>query len=185
MLFLESSLGPLLPEHWSELIVGIVLAVLVMYAITKFVVPKFNAMYEERTSQIEGGINRAQKMQLAAEQTKQELETQLANSHDESAKIRQKARQQADQIIADAKAQAQRQADQLLSVAREQIEAERAAAFTQLKSDIGILALNLSERILGESLENSERASRTIENFIAQLSDQPSLKVPDYPPEGS
>lgn len=185
MLFLESSLGPLLPQHWSELIVGIVLMGIIIFVISKFVVPKFDAMYEERTSQIEGGINRAQKMQLEVQETKRDLERQLANSQDEAAEIRQKARQQADQIIADAKAVAQQRADQLLSVARDQIESERAAAFSQLKSDVGVLALDLAERILGESLENSERAARTVDSFIAQLADQPSVKVPDYPPEGS
>ena len=56
-------MGPLLPEHPIEIIVGIVLLLIVTWATAKFIVPRFETMYHERTEEIQGGIERAEKAQ--------------------------------------------------------------------------------------------------------------------------
>ena len=55
----EINLGPLAPHHMSEVLVGIVLMLLVFLIMWKVVVPAFEKMYEERSSKIEGGMQRA------------------------------------------------------------------------------------------------------------------------------
>ncbi|MFP5415268.1 MAG: F0F1 ATP synthase subunit B, partial [Actinomycetes bacterium] len=57
--------------------------------------------------------------------------------------------------------------------AKTQIEAERAAAVTQLRTEVGGLATTLAGRIVGESLDDDERARRTVDRFIADLEAQP------------
>ena len=47
--------GPLLPEHLSEIIAGIVLFLICWLVIQKKVVPAFEATYEERAAAIQGG----------------------------------------------------------------------------------------------------------------------------------
>ena len=59
MLPLEG-LGPLLPEHPEELFIGIVLFVIIWFVAAKVVVPRFEAMYAERTEEIQGGIEKAE-----------------------------------------------------------------------------------------------------------------------------
>ena len=67
MLPLEGiSLGPLLPEHPEELLVGIALFLIVWFVVAKKVVPMFEKTYEERTAAIAGGIEKAEKAQLEA-----------------------------------------------------------------------------------------------------------------------
>ena len=55
----EINLGPLAPEHLSEVIVGIILMLLVFLVMWKAIVPAFEKMYDERSSRIEGGLQRA------------------------------------------------------------------------------------------------------------------------------
>lgn len=57
----------------------------------------------------------------------------------------------------------------MLATAKSQIEAERAQAVGQLRAEVGGLATTLAGRIVGESLDDDERARRTVDRFIAEL----------------
>ncbi|MGI3780965.1 MAG: hypothetical protein ACRYG2_09320, partial [Janthinobacterium lividum] len=50
-----------------------------------------------------------------------------------------------------------------------QLEAERTQVMTQLRNEIGGIATTLAGRIVGESLDDDERARRTVDRFIADL----------------
>ena len=50
--------------------------------------------------------------------------------------------------------QAQEESARLLTNAKSQIEAERASAVTQLRTEVGGLATSLAGRIVGESLSD-------------------------------
>lgn len=180
---LQGALGPLLPEHVSEFVVGLVLAIVVVFGVHKFVVPRFEAMYAERSAQIEGGINRAEIAQAEAQQAKRQYQEQLAASRQEAAELREQARAQGVQILAEARAQAQQEAERTVERARQQIQVERDQAFDDLRGEIGGLAMTLAERIVGESLRDSELARRNVDQFLDELSRQPARTAPDYVPD--
>ena len=69
--------------------------------------------------------------------------------------------------------QATEESSRLLANAKAQIEAERAAAVSSLRTEIGGLATTLAGRIVGESLDDDARARRTVDRFIADLESQP------------
>lgn len=169
MLLEGISLGPLLPEHPEELIVGIALFAIVWFVMKKSVVPMFEKTYAERTAAIQGGIEKAEKAQLEAAQALDEYKAQLASAREEGSRIREEAKTQGAAIIADMRAQAQEESTRLLANAKAQIEAERSAAVSQLRSEVGGLATTLAGRIVGESLDDDERARRTVDRFIADL----------------
>ncbi len=183
LLPLESPLGPLAPAHLSEFIVGLVLAIAVALGVQKFVVPRFEAMYQQRAAEIEGGINHAQQVKAEAAQMKAQYQEQLASSREDAARLREEARAQGVTILAEARAQAQAETERMLERAREQIQVERDQAFTELRSEIGVMATDLAERIVGESLDPAS-TSRTVDRFLSELASQPSRTVPDYVPGG-
>lgn len=179
---LESPLGPLAPAHMSEFFVGLVLAIAVAFGVQKFVVPRFEQMYQARTAEIEGGINHAQLVKAEAAQVKAQYQEQLANSREDAARLREEARAQGATILAEARAQAQTESERILERAREQIQVERDQAYSDLRAEIGVLATQLAERIVGESLD-ADRTSRTVDRFLTELASQPDRKVPDYVPD--
>lgn len=69
--------------------------------------------------------------------------------------------------------QAQDESARLLNNAKTQIEAERAQAISQLRTEVGGLATTLAGRIVGESLDDDERARRTVDRFIESLEREP------------
>lgn len=169
-----SPLGPLLPEHPEEIIIGIVLFVIIWFVCAKWVVPMFEKTYAERTEQISGGIERAERAQAEASAALEEYKAQLATAREEASKIREDAKAQGATIVADMRQQAADEAARMLASAKAQIEAERAAAVSQLRTEIGGLATTLAGRIVGESLDDDERARRTVDRFLADLEREPA-----------
>jgi len=155
--------------HISELIFCLVIFAILFFMIRKFVVPNFEKAYAARAEAIEGGMDEANKAQREAEALKAEYTAQLSEARHEAARIREEAKEQGAQIIAEMRGQAQAEADRITSTARTQIEAERTQAFQQLKGEVGTVATQLAGRIVGESLDDDALQRRTVERFIAEL----------------
>jgi len=160
--------NPLLPAP-IEIILSVVFVLLITVVIAKFVVPRFEATYDERTAAIQGGIEKAEKAQEAAEAALAEYTAQLAEARTEAARIREDAKTQGTQILAELREQAQAEAARIRTQGEAQLEAERAQVMAQLRNEIGGLATTLASRIVGESLEDDARAQRTVDRFLADL----------------
>lgn len=159
---------PIIP-HPSEVIVSLIFFAIVYYVMAKFVVPRLEAIYAERTAEIEGGIEKAAQAQAEAAAALDEYQAQLAEARTEAGRIREEARTQGAQIVAEMREQAQAEAARIVASAQAQVAAERQQAVVQLRSDVGSLATDLASRIVGESLEDSARQSRVIDRFLAEL----------------
>lgn len=173
---LEIDLGPLLPA-FPEFVAGIVLFLVIWFVLAKKVVPAFEKTYEERAAAIQGGIEKAEHAQAEAAAALEEYRAQLSNARDEASGIREDAKAQGVQIIAEMRAKAQEEADRLIAQAKAQIEAERTQAVQQLRTQVGGLATTLAGKIVGESLDDDERARRTVDRFIADLEANDSERV--------
>ncbi|MFZ0529979.1 MAG: F0F1 ATP synthase subunit B [Propionicimonas sp.] len=155
-----------------ELIMGIVLFVIIWIVVAKKVVPMFEATYAERTAEIAGGIEKAEAAQKEAAEALAEYQGQLATARAEAGRIREEAKVQAAAIAAEIREQAQADSARIVAAAKAQIESERVQVIHQLKAEVGGLATQLAGRIVGESLEDDERARRNVERFIAELEAQ-------------
>ncbi|CAN5315624.1 F0F1 ATP synthase subunit B [soil metagenome] len=161
-------LNPLLP-HPVELVLSIVVFALLFFAVKKFVVPSFESTFAERTTAIEGGLAAAETKQAEADAKLAELEKQLADARHEAARIREEAREQGANIIAEMREQAQTEAARIVDHGKTQIDAERQQAITALRAEVGTLATTLAGRIVGESLDDDARQGRVVERFLADL----------------
>lgn len=154
---------------WVEFILALVVFGLLYFAIKKYVVPMFEKTYAERTAAIEGGLAAAETKQAEADAKLAELEKQLGDARHEAARIREEAREQGAQIVAEMREQAQAESARILEHGKAQIEAERQQAVTSLRAEVGSLATGLAGRIVGESLDDEARQSRVVERFLADL----------------
>lgn len=161
-------LNPLIP-HVSEIIIGLIVVGILYVLIKKYVVPAFEHAYAERTKAIEGGIAEAESAQKEAQAALEKYTAQLADARHEAARIREEAKEQGAQIVAEMRTQAQSEAERITATARAQVEAERSQALAQLKAEVGTLATDLAGRIVGESLEDEARQRRTVDRFISEL----------------
>jgi F-type H+-transporting ATPase subunit b len=177
MMPLELNLGPLVPEHLSEIIAGAVLFLIIWWVVAKKVVPVFEETYAARTAEIAGGIEKAEAAQKEAAEALAEYQAQLATARAEAGRIREDARAQAVTLAAEIRDQAQADSARIVAAAKVQIEAERNQVINQLRAEVGGLATQLAGRIVGESLEDDERARRSVDRFIAELESEPAEKA--------
>ena len=160
--------SPVLP-HTSEIILGLVAFLLLLWVLQKFAFPRFEALYKERTEKIEGGIKKAEQTQAEAQKALETYQAQLAEARAESARIRDDARLEAEQIKAELRTQAQDEAARIVAQGRAQLEAQRAQIVAELRADLGRTAVGLASRVVGESLEEEARRRGTVDRFLDEL----------------
>ena len=163
--------NPLIP-NLTELIVGIVTFGIIFFALWKVLLPRLSKTLAERTDKIEGGLQRAEDAQAEADATLAKYREQLAEARHEAARLREEAREQGAQIIAEMREQAQAEGRRLVDAAHVQIEADRQQALQSLKAEVGTLAVDLASRVVGESLTDEARQRRVVERFLDELDQQ-------------
>src|SRR5690349_20494779 len=92
--------NPLLP-HTYELVVGIFSFAVVVFFVGKLLVPRLQKTLAERTDLIEGGMKRAEDAQAEAKQTLEAYKAQLSEARQEAARLREEAKEQGAEIIAE------------------------------------------------------------------------------------
>jgi F-type H+-transporting ATPase subunit b len=168
LLAASSSPNPLVP-NWTEVIVGAIAFFIVFGALWKVLLPRIMTTLNERTDAIEGGLERAAEAQAQANRLKEQYQAQLADARHEAARVREQSREEGAAIIAEMRTQAQAEATRITEAARAQIEVDRQQAFASLRTEIGILSVQLASKIVGESLEDEARQSRVVDRFLEEL----------------
>ena len=126
------------------------------------------AAYEGADQDLERRIKKAEEAQAEAAAALESYNTQLAEARLEAGRIKDQARADAAKIEADLKARATEDAERITAQAQQRIEQERQAAFSSLKSEVGTLAIDLSEKVVGESMDDA-RSAAIVDRFLAEL----------------
>src|SRR6516225_7210747 len=145
MILASSSLGPLAVDL-PELIIGTVSFLIVFAVLWRVLGPRIQQTLQDRTEQIEGGLERAEEAQREAKQTLEQYQAQLAEARHEASRLRQEAQEEGARILAELR--------------------ERGEA---LRTEMGALAVELASRVVGESLDEDARQRRVVDRFLAEL----------------
>jgi len=168
--------NPLIPA-WGEVIIGTIAFAVLCFVLIKTVFPRFEQVYKERHDAIEGGIERAEKAQAEAQRTLEQYRAQLAEARSEANRIREEAREQAAAIREEQRAVAERDMQARQEAFERELLAERAQVVSQLRREVGEIAVELATRIVGHELESSDRQRQIVEDFIAGLEAQQTADV--------
>jgi len=160
--------NPLIP-HWPELIIGTVAFLIVFILLARVLMPRISKTLEERSEAIEGGLRRADDAQEEAKRVLDEYRAQLAEARHEASRLREQAREEAAQIVAQGRAEGVAERERIIASAAAQVDADRQQALTALRAEVGSLAIELASKIVGESLADEARQSRMVDRFLAEL----------------
>ncbi|BDH76202.1 F0F1 ATP synthase subunit B [Actinomyces naeslundii] len=163
-------LPPLYEIFWAAIVLLLILLVVGRYAL-----PRLYAVLDERARRIQEGLDLADK----AEQDQADAEKRAARLVDEArreaARIRDNAQSEAKEIVAQARTDAQAEAAGIVEGAQRQILADKQAAQISLRTDVGMLATTLAERIVGEQLKDTALSERVIDRFLDDLEAMPPV----------
>ncbi len=160
--------NPLIPTT-AEFIIGTVVFLIIFGLLARVLMPRITKTLTERTELIEGGLARSEEAQAEAKQLLDQYREQLAEARHDAARLREEAREQGAQIIAEMRQQAEAEARRISEAAQSQVQAERQQALTALRTEVGTLATELASRIVGESLTDEARQSRMVDRFLDEL----------------
>lgn len=158
----------LLPEF--GLLIWTLLAFLVVFFILgKFAWPAIVKGLKERETGIADSLATAERIKAEMAQLKSENESLLAQAREERGLMLKEARDTKDKIISEAKEQAKAEANKILADTQAAIEQRKMAAIIEVKNEIGILVIEVSEKILRRQLENKSEQETYIKQLVADV----------------
>ncbi len=154
---------PVYEIFWSALIF------LGLWLVLGKALPKIYGMLDKRQEEIEEGLRAAERAQEDAAVAERERRDLLREANEEARGIRERADADAKRIVSEAQAEANAEAQRISENATRQIEAEKQSAELTLRRDVGELATELAEKIIGEQLKDQALTDRVVNRFMDEL----------------
>ena len=152
------------------LIIWTLLAFLVVFFILKkFAWPAILGGLRKREQTIADSLAQAERIKSEMAQMKSENEAILAKAREERAQMLKEARETKDKIINEAKEQAKNEGNKIISEAQVAIDAQKMAAITEVKNQIGKLVIEVTEKILRKELSNKEAQEAHIKEMVDEV----------------
>ena len=139
---------------------------IVFFILKKFAWPAIIKGLKDRENSIADSLATAQKVKEEMAQMKSENEALLAKAREERAQLLKEARETKDRIINEAKEQAKAEAGKIVTEAQAAINAQKMAALTEVKNQVGKLVIEVSEKVLRRELENKSAQEAHIKGLV-------------------
>jgi len=165
--------NPLIPKPF-DIVWSVVCVVIIMVLFWKYVLPRFHTVLAQRAEKIEGGIERAERIQAEAQEALARYTAELSDARGEAARIRAQARTQGERIIAELRSSAEQERDRIIAAGNSQLQAQRAQILAELRAELGTVSIDVAARVLGESLSADGAYSATVADFLAELKAPPT-----------
>jgi F-type H+-transporting ATPase subunit b len=166
----EEEPSPIFPAT-NELIWGTIAFLILVFLMYRTVWPSVDKAFKDRRDNIEGKLEQAEREREEAEQLLEQYRRRLRDAEDETQRILDEARSNAERVRRELLAKAEADAGRELERARQAIRSERDQAISQLRGEVGTLAIELATRVVGDSLDR-ERQLRLVDQYIDELGDQ-------------
>ena len=142
---------------------------IILWILWTKVIPPINRALDARQELIRKQLEESREAKERLEKAEQEYKDSLAEARVEAAKMKEDARSEGKRIIEEMRTRAQEEAANITAANQRQMEIDRQRAMTELRTEIGRLAVGLAGRVVGESLEDEARQRRTVDRFIEEL----------------
>jgi F-type H+-transporting ATPase subunit b len=142
---------------------------LLLFLLRRYALPPLLRAMEERQEVIKKQIEESKEARENLEKAQQEYKDALAQARHEATQMRDQARSDAKRIREELEQKAREEAAAIAAANQRQMEIERQRVMSQLRREMGGLAVELASRIVGESLEDEARRSRTVDRFIEEV----------------
>jgi F-type H+-transporting ATPase subunit b len=143
--------------------------ILLLLILKKFAWKPIMQALKEREQGISSSLAMAKQTKAEMKQLQADNEKLLVQARIEREAILNDANKVKDQIINDAKTKAQSEADRIVEAARLNIESEKRAALTEIKTQVAELSIEIAEKVLGAELSNKQKQSELVEKQLQHL----------------
>lgn len=154
------------------LLFWLVLAFLVVFfVVAKFGFPVIIGMVEDRKRFIDESLAKAKEASERLANIKAEGESMLLEARQKQAQILKEAAETRDSIVAQAQEKAREEGNRLLAEAKAEIESQKQAAIGEIRSQMAMLSVKVAEKILRANLATDKQQMETIDRLLDEVAD--------------
>ena len=167
-LLLLADLSPIKPD------IGLILWTSVVFLFVWFMLgrlafrPIQNAL-KKREQDIQNSLDQAKLAREEMANLKAENEELLIEAREERAKILKEAKEAKETIIQEAKEAAKEEAKKIVTSAKEAIENQKMAAVTEIKNKVGLMAIEIAEKVLRKNLADDKDQEAYVEKLVDEF----------------
>lgn len=159
----------LLTPEFGLLIWTLLAFLIVFFILKKMAWPAIIKGLRDREQSIAGSLETAERIKAEMAQMKSENEALLVEAREERGKMLKEARDTKDRIINEAKEQAKTEANKIITEAQAAINAQKMAALTEVKNQVGKLVIEVSEKVLRKELGSKEAQEAHIKGLVDEV----------------
>ncbi|WP_276089579.1 F0F1 ATP synthase subunit B [Pedobacter sp. JY14-1] len=130
--------------------------------------PILSAIHEREQS-IDEALNKAELAKQEMARLTAQNEELMKEARAERDRILKEAKTLKDSIVQEAKTQAHNEGAKLIEKARIEIENQKKAALSELKSQVSALSLDIAERVLRNQLDDKSKQQELVSNLLKDV----------------
>ena len=142
---------------------------IILWILGKFAWKPILKMLSDRENSIQDALDSAERAKEEMKALQAGNEKILAEARHERDLMLKDAREIREKMISDAKGIAATEGERMLKSARENIQNEKMAAITELKNQVGVLSLEIAEKILKSELASDEKQKALVNTLLKDV----------------
>ena len=153
---------------------GLIFWMLIAFGVVFFVLAKFGwpvitKMIDSRKQYIDESLENARKANERLAQLQEETAKMLKQAQEQQSKILAEAVEMRNQIVEKAKTEATNEGQKLLLEAKQQIAQEKESAIRDIRREVGVLSVEIAEKVLRQNLQNDNDQMAMIDRMLDEI----------------
>jgi F-type H+-transporting ATPase subunit b len=124
---------------------------------------------KKRSNDIQDSLDEAKRAKEEMATMQAENEQLLAKAREERALILKEAKDVKNEIINEAKTKAREEAKKIVTSAKHEIESQKKAAITEVKNQVGMMALDIAEKVIRKELKENKDQQGFVEALVNEI----------------
>ncbi|MFM9839215.1 MAG: F0F1 ATP synthase subunit B [Cyclobacteriaceae bacterium] len=127
------------------------------------------ASLKEREDSIQSALDSAEKAKMEMASLKSDNEKLLKDSREERDRILREARDAANRLHDESQVAAKKNADKIIEDAKAIIQIEKQAAMRDVKAQVALFSLEISERLIKKNLAEDKQQKELVDTYMKDL----------------
>ena len=141
----------------------------VFFVLAKYGFPSIIVMVDKRNQYINESLDKAQKAATQLENLKQESDKLIQEAREKAATILKEAAATRDAIVEKAQDKAREESARIINEAKAEIEAQKQAAISDIRKQVAMLSVEVSEKILRKNLDTDKAQMDYIDLMLNEV----------------
>ena len=141
----------------------------VFFVLVKFGWPIITNMVDERKKYIDDSLEAAKQANEKLAKIQEESAAMLKQAREQQSQILAEAMDQRKQIVEKAQTEATTAGQKILEEAKQQIEVEKEDAIRDIRRQVGLLSVEIAEKVLRQSLKSDKDQMAMIDRLLDEM----------------